>query len=160
MKIYQVRADWMERTPLGQNQPTKYADTRAEARQVARQMAQTASRNTSLDAWEEYVVFVRSCDVSERLGKGRRFVVALLNGEGVVEADEGILDAVRRKAAIIRCDGCGKASRAQQLTPSVEGNLCVPCFDDRILLDEEKMAATEAMISDPTIGLLAETATR
>ena len=134
MKIYRITGDWLERTPLGSLRPIVYADTRAEARSVARTMAGNASSNPNLDARLDFTATVHVCEVSEGLGRGRRFAVALLNDEGVLEVRESLYK-VQRPPATIRCAACGAKHRAQELNGTPDGLICLKCFDDRYLYD-------------------------
>ena len=134
MKIYKVIADWMQRTPLGSHRPTVYADTRAEARNAARRMVAAAASNPNLDAKLSYTASVHACEVSEKLGRGRRFAVALLNDEGILVVQES-LHKVQRPPTVIRCAACGSKHRAQELSGTPDGLICLKCFDDRYLYD-------------------------
>ena len=147
MKIYEILAGWQRRTPTGIERPCRYAATRAEARSEAKAMASSAARNPNLAPLPVFVAQVFPCEVSDRLGKGRSFVVALLNGAGVLEPEPAPLGEIRVRAAVLRCSGCGKSSTAQALTPARIGALCSPCYDDRVLFDDEEREASEALIS-------------
>lgn len=151
MKVYQVEADWKQRTPQGNERPTRYTATRQEARDMARDMATRASRNQNLGPRETFVARVFSCEVSERLGKGRLFAVSILNGRGIERGSEP-LDEVKVRAASARCDCCGKSLTAQALTPTGIGSICSLCFDDQILFDPAAMEISARLIEQSDLG--------
>lgn len=135
MKIYRIDPNWTLRTPDGNRTPIAYSDTRLEAKALARRMTAAAAMNPNLAAIPEFVATVSQVDVSERFGKGRRFVVAILNGEHVLAVSSPDLDVITRKAASVRCSACGNKDRAQAMNPTPEGVICAKCFEDRYLFE-------------------------
>ena len=147
MKIYRVRCLWRVRTLTGSHQPIVYADTRQEAADKARRMARAAAANPHLEGCAYFKAEVHACNVDERFGRGRRFVVALLNEEGIVDPFH-LLDTIEKRAEEVRCVACGNKSRAQQTNPTPEGLLCMECFDQQFTLSAgptpDSMAPKEA----------------
>ena len=138
MKIYLARPRW--------HQPTGavYCDTRAEARHLARKMAREAASNPELAPRVSFVVDVVRCSVSERFGRGRRFVVGLLNRERMIDPLE-ITNTVSERATTIRCGGCGCSVVAQDLVRiEPEGILaCGTCYSAH-----GELASFESEMSD------------
>ena len=148
MKIYKVIAGWSERNETGDSIPVQYADTRAEARDVARQMTSSAASNMLLLPQPIYVAQVYSCNISDRLGKGRRFAVALLNHEGVMEVSPEPLDEIRKRAATARCTSCGKSTQTQRLNPSSFGDICEFCYAENVFPVEKERMISENLIRE------------
>ena len=147
MKVYKVAAQFPHRTSAGEDFPVRFTATRQEARSVAREMVNAAASNPNLDGYSKFRADVYVCHVTESLGKGRNLAVALLNGRGIAESDVNPIDSICSPARKLRCDGCGKPFKAQDLTPTPQGAICDVCFDKFILFDPSALQATEDMIA-------------
>ena len=131
MRIYLARSLWAQTRADGTwGRLSQFADTRLECRQVAKKMAQDAALDSELARRESFDVDVIRCEVSGRFGKGRRFVVALLNHEQMVTPLETV-ETVSQRAASVRCGGCGSVTVVQDLLTldALEVKGCADCFE-------------------------------
>lgn len=137
MQIYLVRGAFRARAD-GAAPPVIFCDTRAEAKREARDLVQRAAGSPDSPPIELFTANVHRVEVSSRFGKGRRFVVALLNREAMLDEGEAI-DSVSAKAKTLRCHCCGKPCRAQSLLrPEKEPNqlVCGGCYEEMYLFDD------------------------
>ena len=132
MRVYLARSQWAQTRADGTwGKVSQFVDTRAECRQVARKMAHDASIDSELARRESFDVDVIRCEVSDRFGKGRRFVVALMNREQMITPLE-VTDTVSRPPASVRCGGCGSMVIVQDLLTleALDVKGCHDCFED------------------------------
>ncbi len=132
MRIYLARSQWTQtRDDETWGKLSQFADTRAECRQIAQRMARDASNDSELARRESFDVDVIRCEVSDRFGKGRRFVVVLLNREKMIVPLE-VVEVVSRRAASVRCGGCGSMTIVQDLLTleALEVKGCAECYED------------------------------
>jgi len=132
MRIYMAWSKWTQTRDDGAwGRLSQFADTRAECRQVARKMAHDASVDSELARRDSFDVDVLRCEVSGRFGKGRRFVVALLNRERMITGMTTV-ETVSKSPASVRCGGCGTPTVAQDLLTleDLEVKCCAECYED------------------------------
>ena len=132
MRIYLARSQWAQTRADGTHgKVSLFTDTRAECRRAAQRIAHDAAHDSELAPRGSFDVDVIRCEVSDRFGKGRRFVVALLNHEKMIVPLE-VVETVSKSPASVRCGGCGSMTVVQDLLTleALEVKGCVDCYED------------------------------
>lgn len=137
MQIYIVRGLFPKTRGSGER-GLVFCDTRAEARREARDLVQRAAADPESPELDLFRASVHKVEISSRFGKGRRFVVALLNGESMLDEGEAI-DFASDAPKTVRCQCCGKPCRAQGLLrpkKDPKALVCGGCFEEMYLFDD------------------------